>query len=280
MSYRSSGGRRRKSGAALLVSRLLQIVVILLVLAAAVLLIQGARKAFGMATSTLQPQGGQSDVSAVQPSSGSSTVPSASQSVVPTLPEPPEEPSVPAVGEPLGVVVVDPGHGGRDPGCGEVGSLEKDLVLSISLMVQEMLQEQNVTVVMTRDTDVGVSLDDRTKLANQSEADLFVSIHCNAFDGKASGMEVYYYKDETAKQMAEDITMAAKELGIKTREVRTQKFQVISATRMPAVLVETGFLTDEAECALLMTPEHQEKLATAIVSALMTALDAESAPLA
>ena len=142
MSYRSSGGRRRKSGAALLVSRLLQIVVILLVLAAAVLLIQGARKAFGMATSTLQPQGGQSDVSAVQPSSGSSTVPSASQSVVPTLPEPPEEPSVPAVVEPLGVVVVDPGHGGRDPGCGEVGSLEKDIVLPIAMKLKQLLESK------------------------------------------------------------------------------------------------------------------------------------------
>ena len=285
MSYGSSGGRRGRGGVAKVFSAIVHLATIGLAVAGVVLLVQGARTAFGMAASTLKPQTGSSV------STGASSVPnlaasgavsgavSGSVSQSGELP-PPDESDVPVVAEKKGVVVLDPGHGGGDPGCGPIGALEKDVVLSIAMILKDKLEEQDITVVMTRDTDKGVSLEDRTIIANDAQADLFVSIHCNAFEGKASGLECYYHEDEVGKQMAIDVTTAAASLGVRTREVRSQGFQVLRGTKMPAVLVEVGFLTDETERAQLLTEEHQTKLADAMLSAVLASLQTVKVPLA
>lgn len=281
MSYGSPDRRRRKSGLALVISILIRVVLLAIVIGSLIFLVRGARQAFQAAVSTLQPSSGVSSDVGEPPAQSAPAQPDPAQSAVPpSQSAPPEEPAVPVVVEPRGIIVVDPGHGGRDPGCGEEGSLEKDVVLPIALMVREKLEAENVTVVMTREEDKGLTLDDRTLIANDAEADLFVSIHCNAFDGKASGLEVYYYKDETARDMAVDLTSRATQAGVKTREVRSQKYQVLWGTKMPAVLVETGFLTDKDECALLVTQEYQEKLAQVIADTMLAALDRVKAPLA
>lgn len=278
MSY-GSGGRRRMSGVARVFSIIFHLIVIVLVVAGIALLVHGARSAFGMAASTLKPQTGSSvstgtgDVSVSAPAVSGSVAQSGEVL-------PPDEPDVPAVVEKKGVVVVDPGHGGGDPGCGPAGAYEEDIVLSISLILKEILENQNITVVMTRETDKGVSLTDRTVIANDAKADLFVSIHCNAFEGKASGLECYYHEDAIGKQMAADITAEAAAEGVKTREVRSNDYQVLRGTQMPAVLVEVGFLTDEAERTLLLTEEYQEKLANAMMRAVLKALETVKEPLA
>ena len=148
------------------------------------------------------------------------------------------------------------------------------------MILKEILENQNITVVLTRETDKGVSLADRTVIANDAKADLFVSIHCNAFEGKASGLECYYHEDEIGKQMAAYITAEAAAEGVKTREVRSNDYQVLRGTQMPAVLVEVGFLTDEAERTLLLTEEYQEKLASSMLEAVMKALETVKEPLA
>ena len=95
----------------------------------------------------------------------------------------------------VGRVVIDPGHGGRDPGCiGKSGLREKDVVLKIALYLKNMLlKNKDLEVILTRETDIKVAIEDRTVIANQKNADIFVSIHANAHKNrKLSGVETYY----------------------------------------------------------------------------------------
>ena len=179
---------------------------------------------------------------------------------------------LPAVHPVSGIVTVDPGHGGNDPGCGEGSAPEKDIVLAISMEVKKLLEQAGVTVVMTRQTDEGVSLDKRAILANEAGSDLFVSIHCNSFEGEARGMDCYYHKSEPAKQLAQAILDEAAALGITTREVQKNNYQVLWDTDMTAVLVETGFLTHPEEYALLRSEAYQKKMARAIAGAVLDTL--------
>lgn len=246
--------RRKKRGKALLVSRLLRLGMLAVLLACVGLVAFGVKicadyiQSAGAAQS--QPQ-----------------LPDEAEE-----PQLPEEPSVFAGLSASGVVTIDPGHGGGDPGCGEEGAREKDIVLSISLKLRDMLEEAGVAVVMTRKTDESVSLDDRAIIANNAGSDLFVSIHCNSYEGQARGMDVYYHKSEPAKELAQEILDQAAELGIRVREIQKNNYQVLWDTDMPAVLVETGFLTDPEEYALLRQAEYQEKIAQAVALAVLDAL--------
>lgn len=186
----------------------------------------------------------------------------------------PEEPAVPAGPSVWGTVTIDPGHGGVDPGCGQEGGLEKDIVLPISMALKDLLEQAGVTVVMTRQTDETVSLDRRAEIANAAGSDLFVSVHCNSFEGEARGMDCYYHKSEPAKALAQLILDKAAERGIKARNVQKNNYQVLWDTDMTAVLVETGFLTDPEECALLCSPEYQQRVAQAIGAAVLETLGA------
>lgn len=141
--------------------------------------------------------------------------PTAAEATVET-PKEPKEPAVavkPAVRKPVKPgkvrrIVVDPGHGGKDPGAvGHGGLQEKDVVLAIGLQLAKKLKEElGIDVVMTRSTDVFIELQERTAIANQVGADLFVSIHANAaLNRSASGVETYYLnlaKTEKAAQLA------------------------------------------------------------------------------
>ena len=249
--------RRKKKGMALLISRLLRLGVL------ALLLVCVGLAAFGIKSCAdyfrdMNVDG--SDQSQQQQTGGAEETGQQKES------------SVFAGLSVNGVVTVDPGHGGGDPGCGEEGALEKDIVLPISLMLREMLEEAGVAVVMTRQTDESVSLDDRAILANNVGSDLFVSIHCNSYEGEARGMDVYYHKSESAKELAQTVLDQAATLGVRTRQVQKNNYQVLWDTDMPAVLVETGFVTDPEEYALLQQEEYQEKIAQAIALAVLNAL--------
>ena len=169
-------------------------------------------------------------------------------------------------------IVLDPGHGGTDPGA-VVGEIyEKDINLAIALMVRDILAEQeNIVVSMTRDDDSYPSLTERDEFANKIDADLYVSIHANALDDTSySGLFTFYYADmRNSKKPAELIQNAASaETGAISRGVRTENYTVLRKTNMPAVLVETGFMTCQEELTLLCDIEYQMKMAKGIAKGI------------
>jgi N-acetylmuramoyl-L-alanine amidase len=166
-------------------------------------------------------------------------------------------------------VIVDPGHGGDDPGTIGIGGLrEKDLVLPISLDVAEILKKQGIEVIMTRDTDNFISLEGRTDMANNINADLFVSIHANAINlsrPDVNGLETYYYKSANGRRLAELVHYSILNgVNIDDRNIRQARFYVLRHSAMPAVLVEVGFLTGEIDASRLKDANHRRQMAEAI----------------
>ena len=169
-------------------------------------------------------------------------------------------------------VIIDPGHGGEDPGTiGIDGFREKDLVLPISLDVAEILRKQEIEVIMTRDTDNFISLEGRTDLANDVQADLFVSIHANAINlsrPDVNGLETYYYK--SGRRLAEVIHWSILNgVNIDDRGIRRARFFVLRHSTMPAVLVEVGFLTGAVDASRLKDPNHRRQMAEAIARGIV-----------
>ncbi|MCL2362925.1 MAG: N-acetylmuramoyl-L-alanine amidase [Defluviitaleaceae bacterium] len=178
------------------------------------------------------------------------------------------------------IIVIDPGHGGRDPGTVHHGLRESDIVLAISHMVAERLSyHSEIKVYMTRHTDVSVTLAQRTSFANQM-ADLFVSIHVNAVRNRphVSGIETWYLPHSrednlgfTSRQFARIMQRSiinatnAVDRGIKNN----RNFAVIRDTLMPAVLMEVGFLSNADDAALLETTAYQELIAQAIYEGII-----------
>jgi len=169
-------------------------------------------------------------------------------------------------------VTIDPGHGGKFPGAiGPTGVKEKDVVLSIALTLQQDLLELGAEVQMTRSTDVevlpGGSLRDdlkaRVDMANNWPADLFISIHSNSAENtQANGTETYVAKkaSDRSKSLAKLIHQRMiEDVKLNDRGLKTSDFYVIKNTRMPATLLEAGFLSN---------PEEEQKLADPAVQAL------------
>ncbi len=169
------------------------------------------------------------------------------------------------------VVVLDAGHGGVQSGCEFDGVLEKDITLAVTMLAAEKLRAEGVTVILTREDDTDVSLDERCRIANNVGADLFVSIHCNSYteDTSVSGFEGYYHNGTKGQRLAEYILAAANALGVKTRHVKDANYQVIRDTTMPAALMEIGFLSNPAERARLQTEDYQTTIAQAIADGVL-----------
>jgi len=165
-----------------------------------------------------------------------------------------------------GLVVIDPGHGGRDVGGVGNGVQEKDLVLPISLRLGRALQNMGYTVEYTRTTDVEIDLEPRVQFANRLQADVFLSIHANSLaspNSSVSGVETYHAPGATlgfalATMVHQQVISAT---GARDRGVRSARFYVIRHTTMPAILLETGFVTNPQEAANLSNPAYQERLA-------------------
>lgn len=172
------------------------------------------------------------------------------------------------------VVYIDAGHGGNDGGCFEGKIIEKNINLSIAVLVQDKLQELGYTVVMSRSTDTYVAKEDRVKIANNISADIYISIHQNFSDVKSvNGMEVWYDGTDTqrdSKRLALLVSQqVARSTGAVEREVRGDAdFHVTGRTQMPSCLIETGFLSNKEERAKLTSQEYQEKIASGIVQGI------------
>ena len=163
-------------------------------------------------------------------------------------------------------VVIDPGHGGTSSGAVYEGILEKDLTLPISLKLAALLKAAGYNVVMTRSTDVYVGLYERADIANSVDADIFVSIHANAFD--------YHPSSGRGKRLAQAIqTPACQATGAKNRNIASADFVVLRETDMCAVLVETGFMTNHDELMKLNTSSYQDKLAQGIAQGIINYLN-------
>ena len=229
----------------------------------------------GSGVSGLEPIG-EGDLDAPSTPSSRARPPAA---VVPSGPMPSVEglPSVP-VGRYK--VVIDPGHGGPDPGAVGINGLrETDVVLDICLQMARLLQARGVQVLMTRTSEVDVDLPPRVSLANSSGADLFVSVHANALSmarPDVNGIETFYFEGAgaSARRLAAALQqqMLAISPGSPDRGVRTGRFFVIRRTVMPSALVEMGFLTGAIDSRRLADASFRRRMALALSAGVLNAL--------
>ena len=185
-------------------------------------------------------------------------------------------------------VIIDSGHGYPDGGAvGVSGTEEKDINLAISVKLREILESRGITVIMTREDESGLQSGDastiremkvsdmnkRRDIMENSDADLFLSIHMNSFsDSSVSGLHIFYDKshpegEELAKRIQEKIGGVT---GAKTHTVKTadDSLFLMKNAPIPAILAECGFLSNPAEEERLKTEEYQAKIAWAIAEAL------------
>ena len=181
-------------------------------------------------------------------------------------------PPLPPIPRGATVVVIDPGHGGRDPGAVGIGGMqEKQINTTISNRVQQQLQAAGITVLMTRSSDVFVELDARAQFANRAGADLFVSIHANAISmsrPEVNGLETYYFS--SGERLARSIhTAVLRNVNMRDRGVRQARFYVLRNTTMPSVLVETGFVTGAEDAARFRDPAAVNRIADGIARGIL-----------
>lgn len=190
------------------------------------------------------------------------------------------------------VVVVDAGHGGNDPGKVAVnGSLEKDINLAIAKRLAWYLEQADVTVIMTRDSDSGLysptdsrkktsDMQKRCQIMNESKADLAVSIHQNSYhDEEIFGGQVFYYADSApGKRLAERIQKRFDYvLGAENRRQpkANESYYLLLHAECPAVIVECGFLSNWREASLLGDEEYQDRMAYTIHMGILEYLNGE-----
>lgn len=179
------------------------------------------------------------------------------------------------------IITIDPGHGGSDSGAvGPNGYTEKEGAFAISQKVASILNQSGAKVVMTRDSDVDVygpnasarnELQARVDVGNNANSDIFVSIHCNAFvNPAANGTQTFYYGSSyQGQRLAQNIQEKMIEAnGLRDRGISTCNFYVVKHSYMPAVLIETAFITNYDEEALLSDDEWQTTMAKAIAEGI------------
>jgi N-acetylmuramoyl-L-alanine amidase len=215
-------------------------------------------------------------------------------------------------------VVIDAGHGGHDTGAiGRRGTREKDVTLSIARRVSELLADRGLEVILTRDEDSFVSLEDRARIANEAKGDLFISIHCNAAsDRRIRGVETFTLNvasdrysirlaarenaqsekslsdlqfiladlatrahTEESERLAERVqksvvaSLSREYPGIEDHGTKQALFYVLLGAKMPAILVETSFLSHLEEEKRLASRAYQSDLAEAIASGVQGFLE-------
>lgn len=178
------------------------------------------------------------------------------------------------------LVVLDPGHGGIDAGkTGVNGAEEKEINLKIALIAKRMLIEEDIPVIMTRESDDRLGdtqtkdLKERVKIMNESRPALVVSIHQNSFQGSdVKGPQVFYYTDSAEGKTAAEILQAGLNQ-IDPSNARDMKsngsYYILKHAEVPVVIVECGFLSNAEEAAKLVTDEYQEKIASAVAAGII-----------
>jgi N-acetylmuramoyl-L-alanine amidase len=185
-------------------------------------------------------------------------------------------------------IVIDPGHGGTDPGASGNGIKEKDIVLEIGKKVKYYLesQYQDVKVILTRETDKYIELSQRCKISNSLTTSLFVSIHINAANStSAHGFETFIYNKTSSattkayqKKLHEAIMKGAPYFT--DRGTNSANFQVLRGTTAPAILTESGFITNAQDSSILKTKEKLDNIAKAHVDGIAICLGLKKKPIA
>jgi N-acetylmuramoyl-L-alanine amidase len=203
---------------------------------------------------------------------------------LPPLPQPNPRPlseQIPDLSRPLPqrptprgkvVVIVDPGHGGKDSGAiGIGGTREKDIVLPIGRKLAQILEQNGVQVLLTRSSDYFVTLPGRVDMAERAGADVFVSIHANSAGldrPDVNGLETYYY--DTGLSLARIVhSSILRSVNVKDRGVRKARFYVLRKSSMPSILVETGYMTGRQDIARLRSTWYQNQMAEAIANGIL-----------
>lgn len=181
--------------------------------------------------------------------------------------------------EPRGVIFIDPGHGGEDPGSDNGIRYEKDDTLTLALAVRDQLKDLGFTVYMSREDDRSVDRTKRGEMANDCHAQLMVSIHRNSADG-GDGVEAYIpaANDPESRLLAERIIEALVAQGFAEREIKSgmlmspdEDYEENSASEMPSCLIEVGFISSETDNALF--DSRLEDNAFAIAAAISDAFN-------
>ena len=191
------------------------------------------------------------------------------------------------------LVVLDPGHGGRDPGTctADEAVQEKDITLDVALRCEQLLRAQRIPVMLTRTEDVALEervnadLAARSQMANDADASLFVSVHVNSLDlrerGAAGvfGLESYYRVKENAYDALDDAWLAtrigehaSRSSGNKLIGVYKRSLAVLRETHMPAVLLEIGYLTNQEDLERLVSEAYRQRIAEGIVQGITEAV--------
>ncbi len=224
----------------------------------------------------------------------------------------------PSLSGPISRIVIDAGHGGHDPGTSHYGLREKHLALDIAKRLRSRLQSAGLTILMTRESDVFIPLGSRPAVANRAQADLFVSVHINANRNRSiSGVEVYYPRESvvpastqwppwvqptevalpttTVKQVLWDLVLGRTRsrsrrlastlcrsmrdgLEAPCRGVKAARFVVLKQAWMPAVLVEVGYLSNQAESRRLRQGEYRQAIAESIARGVLSYIGDIDAP--
>jgi N-acetylmuramoyl-L-alanine amidase len=191
-------------------------------------------------------------------------------------PAPKQDTSTPVRPSGRTLVMLDPGHGGKDPGAiGPTGLKEVEVILPIAKRVAEILERQGIAVKMTRNSDYFVGLDERVTMSREAGATLFVSIHANSIDNRpdVNGLETYHYNlgQSFAETVHSTIVDYVNKNGfyLNNRNVRSARFLVLRKSSIPAILVETGYLTSEAEAARLQRDDYRKVMAEAIAKGIV-----------
>ena len=166
-------------------------------------------------------------------------------------------------------ICIDPAHGGLDSGAVNGNRLEKSYALSIAIKVADKLEALGHTVVMTRETDKALTLQQRCDIGNK--CDIFVSVHLNAAENKnAHGMETFMWK-KTDKKLANNIQSSLVALfpNERDRGVKSAQYYVLKNTKIPAALVEVGFLSHDETAKKFDSYSYQNRLAEAITNGIL-----------
>lgn len=183
-------------------------------------------------------------------------------------------------------IVIDPGHGGRDPGkVGVNSALEKDINLSISLKLRDILEEEGINVILTREEDIGLyeetdsnkkraDMNKRIDLINSSDATLAISIHQNSFTQESiKGAQVFYHaQSDEGRKLALIIQEELKKTlqdGNHRKAKANDNYFMLKKTTIPLVIVECGYLSNREEAEFLVNEKSQDKVALAICNGLL-----------
>ncbi len=187
-------------------------------------------------------------------------------------------PSIPRARQGQLTVVIDPGHGGGDPGAIGIGGLrEKDINFAVARRIQDSLAAKGINAIMTRSDDREIDLQPRVDIAERVNADIFVSVHSNAISlsrPEVSGLETYYYS--SGLRLAQTIhNSLLQRTSLRDRGVRRARFYVLVNSSMPAVLVETGFVTGSEDAARFRDPAALNGIADGITAGILQYLNVQ-----